>query len=86
MFRRFSEQTRAEAEDARGTADEGCADAADGPDTLAVARAGKDVEIASIALGDARRLLGGATLRASMTGVVGDIAVEPGDILARTRW
>ena len=80
-----AQQTLSTAEDALVTADEGFADAADGPDTLAVALAGKDVEIASIALGDARRLLGGATLRASMTGVVGDIAVEPGDILAVNR-
>lgn len=80
-----ADQVRAKADAALATAAEALAELADGPDTLAVALADKDVEIATIALADAQRLLDGSTLRASMAGLVADIAVEPGDVLAVNR-
>jgi multidrug efflux pump subunit AcrA (membrane-fusion protein) len=76
-----AEQAVNTAGDSLESARDALADAEDGPDALALALAEKNVEIAAIAVDDAQALLGGTTLRATMTGVVGSIMAAVGDTL-----
>ena len=79
-----ADQAIVEAQNALETAEEALADAEAGPDPLAVSIAQADVALALLEVQESDALLEGAALRASISGVVNQVAVESGDALAPT--